>query len=339
MACSKSLAINQAPEEDMALDMAIYSSAQTCIYGVRGQYVYKFNATTGDKESEFRFVDDVVFSEASIVELGGFLYIGVWRGVIEDFNGSPNSDIYKVNYALNSSVALGLPGSGPFTQVPGGAFGNYGFTGLVTDGTKIYGYYGPRASNVFSVDPTNIAGALVDSFSVGENYNLNHIEIDAVNGVLWTTGSDVQQLYCKEIDLTGFEQAGSNDPANTTLGICVVPNAAPTSVKVYCVTGSLDILKANIAQAYAALPALSSFDLTTLSILQGDAKPMRIRYNPNDGLVYIPTWSNDEVEILNPATDTITAVKTGFTNPIDCVFTPSKKWAVQNSSIGLREIT
>ncbi len=325
----------------MPLDSAIYSSSQDCIYAVRSQYVYKFNATTGAKESEFRFVDDVIFSEASIVELGGFLYIGVWRAAIE-ITGTDvdHADIFKVNYALTTSTALGLPGTGPFTKVAGTFGDSGGFCSLVTDGTSIYGYYGPRARTFFSVDPTNIPGADTDDLSVGEGMNLNQIEIDTANGILWVTGTDNQEIWCKEKNLAGIEEAGNTGaPIDTILGVCVVPNAAPTSVKVYYVTGSDTIIKANVADAYASLPTLSSFSYSSLAILQGDAKPMRIRYNPNDGLVYIPTWSKDQVEIMDPATDTITSVKTGFTNPIDVVFTPTRKFAVQNSSVGLREIT
>lgn len=331
MGCSKVLSIIRADGGDTPLDGAIFSAAGAAIYGVRGQYLYKFNATTGRKESEYRFVDDVYFSDASIVEVGGLLYIGVWRAGIEELGvATQNADIFQVPLAFGSSTRLGLASVAP------GTFGLCGFTGLITDGVKIYGYWGPRAMDIFSVDPTNISTFDSDSFSVGEGFNINQMDVDISNGVLWATGGDVSQAYCREVDMNGIEEAGSFTYVATMLGVCVVPGAPPS---VYYVTGSRAVLKANVAQAYAAAPFLSQFTVASTNLLQVTAKPIRIRYNPYDGLVYIPTGSGDTVEILNPATDTITAVKTGFTAPIDCVFTPTKKFAVQNSSVGLREIT
>jgi hypothetical protein len=343
MGCSSALSINHNEGGDTPLTQAIYSAAQDCIYGVNGQWVYKFNATTGAKEAEFRFVDDVMFSESYIVEIPGnsSLYIGTWRAGVEVVGSAiAGSDIFAVNYALNTSVALGLNGVGPFTAVSSTTFGLNGFTNLVTDGTLIYGFYGPRAALVFSVDPTNIAGtADTDSFGVAQGSGINDIAIDTNNSVLWMTGTTDQQLWCKAADLTSVQEAHSDPtPIDTMLGVCVIPNGTPANVKVYCVTGSDLVIKATVSDAYSGLPFLNNFAFTNLTILAADSKPMRIRYNSYDGFVYIPTWSNDTVEKLNPATDTISQIYTGFTNPVDIVCTPTKIWAVQWSEVGLREV-
>ncbi len=327
----------------MPLDNCIYSSSQDKLFGVRGQYVYKFNATTGAKESEFRFVNDVIFGESYIVELGGFLYISTWRVALEDqaTNYPAGQDIFKVNYALTSSVGLGLPNELKFPDgdYPNDTFSFFGagFSNLVTDGTYIWGVECVRTQGMFKVDPTNVTAAEGDNNISPTGNCINDVAHDAVNGILWvSTQNDLG--FCGKDDL-GFDTMFSSDSDASVrlLGVCIVPGATP---KVYYVSGTNVIYKPNVTAAYAALPAnLSSYTTASLAILQGDAKPMRIRYNPNDGLVYIPTWSKDQVEIMDPSTDTITAVKTGFTNVIDCVFTPTKKWGVQNSSVGLKEIT
>lgn len=330
----------------MALDMAIYSSSQTCIYGVRGQWVYKFNATTGAKISEFRFVKDVIFAESYIVEVAGNLYISTWRNALESdsVQNAPYQDIWRVNYALNSSVALGLNSLAVFNSYQFAALFSSGFANLVTDGTYIYGRYGVEARYIFKLNPAIASpyGAAKLSWTVSRNKHVNDLASDTVNGVIWSTGTDVSKVAASLNTISGGGQRSSDTVIDTTLGCCVVPGSPP---QVYFVTGGQDVYGVDVASAYDAFPptTFNAYNATSFSLPDSDTQPMRIKYNAYDGKIYVPGWVNDKVYVYTPSVGYPTAPAlsstfTGFTAPHDCVFTPSKKWAVQNSSTGLREI-
>lgn len=350
MSCVKTFNLNPKNGGDTSLTQAIYSASQDAIYGVNGQWIYKFNATTGAKIKEYRFRKDVIFSESYIVEVGSSLYVGTWRSAIADANTiiyPDGQDIFVINYALTSAVKLSVQGSA------GGHFNSYqsltympgGFANLCTDGTVIYGNYGVGAANIFGLNPTDgpaFAGAVRHAFGVSLNAPVSDMAVDAANGVIWLTGTNTSRVYCIPNTLVTGDSARADNDVDRSLGVCIVPNAVPASVKVYFATASQTIKKADVATAYSALPTLTDFTLSDISLIDSDAQPMRLRYCAHDGLIYIPTWSHDTVEILNPATDVVNPTpKTGFNNPIDCVFqtvSPFKKWAVQWSSVGLREI-
>ncbi len=334
----------------MPLTQAIYSASQDAIYAINGQWIFKFNATTGAKISEYRFRKDVMFSETYIVDLPalGFLYVGTWRSAISDANTiiyPDGQDVFKINYALTSSVKLQLQGSagGKFNDYQSQTYMPGGFANLCTDGTVIYGNYGVGAENIFGFNPTDFpafAGAIKQSAGYSENSPVNDMAVDVLNGVLWITGTNISRVYCvPTVSLSGGSAARGDNNLDRSLGVCIVPNANPLLVKVYFVTASQTIKKANVGTAYSALPTLTNFTLSDISLPDTDTQPMRIRYNQYSGKVYVPGWINDKVYSMDPAVnETLFTTFTGFNNPIDCVFTPSKSWAVQFSSVGLREI-
>lgn len=306
----------------MSLDNAIYSAAQDKIYGVNGQWIFKFNASTGAREAEFRFVGDNIFGEGSIVEVGGFLYVGLWREPASDF-----PDIYKIPYDFSSSTALGLTASGL-----------QGYYNLDTDGTNIffYGDAGVGTVAIYAFDPSNPIGTLSSSDTGSGVGLLNQIQMDTAHNIVWyARNARSSGLGCTDGVFplsTGslFELSSSPPAANQWSTGCAYVGTG----KLYGVNGRTNaVLKGN------APNTPGSFGFSVLSILQSSARPYKIRYNPHDGLVYIPTFSGDTVEVLDPATDTISAIKTGFTAPFDCVFTPAKKWALQNYRTPLKEIT
>ncbi len=346
MACNNQFNINPKNAGDMPLNSAIYSVSQDCIYACRGAWVYKFSAVTGAKIAEYRFRKDVIFSESYIIEFGGFLYLATWRAALEDGLSSypAGQDVFKVNYALNTSVGLGL---GPLCYISnrsGPQFFGGGFGNLVADSTRIYGSSTIDAREIFKLDPTNVPGVITDSFQVQEHCAVKCIAIDTANAVMWFTATNLAEVWAKTSDFTvpGGE-AHSSSIISTTLGVCVIPNASPTGVKVFYVTGSDTVVMANVAAAYASLPALSTFGTTDFTLPDTDTQPMRIRYNSYNGLVYVPGWINDKVYVYNPAPaypspPTLVGTFTGFLSPIDCVFTPTRRFAVQDSAAGLREI-
>jgi len=320
---------------DMPLDQAIYVAATDKIYGVRGQWVFQFNATTGGKEKEFRFVDDALFSESSIVLLGSSLYVAVWRSAF-DLNNypDPSQDIFKIDLGLNTAVGLGL------YNVGGGGGPQNGFCNLITDGTHLYGATGYTVqfshSRRFKVDPTNIATYVERNAQASKTAPVVDLVWDAVNSVFWEAesyGPEVDGYYQDIGTLLPTPRSVANPtPTKPCYGIALAPGT-----KLYVVTKSSTIFKVNGNEAVAGLPG--PFGLATWSsllLLQSGARPIKIKYNPFNGLIYVPTWAGNTVEVLDPATDTIVAIKTGFNTPLDVVCTPTKVFAVQNSATGLK---
>lgn len=68
------------------------------------------------------------------------------------------------------------------------------------------------------------------------------------------------------------------------------------------------------------------------------ALPFNIRYRSSNDRIYVPTWEDNSVVIIDPSSDTVETIKTGFDSPFDVVFTASKAFAVQHGSEGLKEI-
>lgn len=319
----------------MPLDQAIYSASNNKIYGVRGQYIYQFNASTAALENTLRFIDAGLFCEASVVKVGTFLYASIWRSIL-DPNPSPFgiSDMYKIDLGLTTSTALGIA-----LSITGSGLG---FGNLITDGTYIMGATGYQQKITpkgrFAVDPTNIATYSEWNSEAGNSAPLIDLEWDDTNKTIWEAESAGPE--CDAYYVPAGTKLTDSSVANPTPPSIFGLTRYPTGTKIYCVGRNRNIIKVNGNEAVATLPAFfSNATWSTLTnILSVGATPVKIKYNSNDGLIYVPTWTGDKVEVLNPTTDTITAIKSGFSSPIDCVFTPTKKWAVQNSSVGLKEI-
>lgn len=329
--CTKAYTINSGG--DVPLDSAIYSSNLGQIVGVRGQYLYTFNANTGAKIQEKRIVDDCLFGEASITEIGAFLYVSFWRRV-----AYPNAsnwpawggDVYRVTPATLAATALNLA-----NQITGLGIG---FANLTTDGSYLYGTTGHSntgtGSGLFQVDPTNVATYVEKSLL--DVRQVVDVVWDATANVLWMVyggGPEVYGIYAPT-----FPALDANVVNPTPPFICG-GTIVPGTHQMYCVSVTNTVRKVDLATATALLPAsFQNCTATALTILAATAKPCKIKYNAEDGLIYVPTWSGDTVEVLDPASDTITSIKTGFTAPHDCVFSPGHKWAVQQSAQGLKEI-
>lgn len=325
---------------DVPLDAAIYSLSQNKIYGVRGQYVHQFNATTGGREATFRFVDSILFGESSIVEVNGILYVGTWRGVIDNSSNSeaPARDIFAIDPSLTSSLQLGLN-----VQLGNSVYSPSlrcdGFYNLVTDGTYIYGLRANSFGHIFKVDPTNIA-TYVQRNSQALIFPRSDMIWDSDYQTLWVAESDGPEIDAYYFDIGSLFPIPTS-VANPTPGQVFGLTRVPSTQKIYAVTGTQSILKLNADEAVVTLPAnYSTATWSTLAaILPIKSNPVRIKYNPGDGMLYVPNWVADSVSIINPATDTAEDVITGFDSPIDIVFTPTKVFAVQNSNKGLKEVS
>ena len=320
----------------MPLDEAIYVSSVDKIFGCRGKWVYKFNATTGRKEAEARIANDII-GITSLCEHNGTIYVCGWeslRAYNQNLGEYPdNRDFYTLN-----PTTMAVANTGIFKSYRASSYtGEYIFgpSQVISDGTNLWGIIGAgtNSSSFFRVDP-NIPASLIlrntGGFSAGKGecgMRGGRIIYSSQNSMIafvqpWSGGYDVSTYDLSAVSVGQFYTT----PFTAFTGICY----SPANDSYYMVKNTLEVVRLT----GSALAAPASF-----FILDAAAVPWRLRYRASNGLIYIPTWSNDTVEILDPATDTITAIKTGFSDPIDVVFTPTKAFAVQNSSVPLKEIT
>lgn len=313
----------------MGLESAVYESATQKIFGVRGQWVFQFNSTTGVLENSLRFTPNTG-GFSSITTFGGKLYIGVsWQPVINWQNViyAPDSDIYIVDAATFTVVGrLNLGAKNTFGI--GSEFS--GFRYLVNNGTKIFGQV--QDGNMFSVDPTNVPGYASTSVQP-----ITDFSYDSNNNVLWMTIPKFPNIYCYDPTF-GSSCFDTNGNLNTICGICY--NAAQN--KVYAVDGTFNFYSFSAA---LAVPAFANFAVNTFNSGRFNCNAFRIKSvnnqagNPHNGKVLMPTWADDSVLVIDPATDTVSSVQSGFTAPIDVVVCPTTNWAVQSGTLGLKQIT
>lgn len=336
MGCQKSLTLNQSSLGDLSLDQAIYEPVSGFVFGVRGQWVYKFNATSGAFVAGARFVSDAT-SPSCITSIAGTLYCGVAFTPITDgagnFSNLVNSrDIFRVDSNLN---VIGRENLYPISEL--NIFVS-GYRHLFTDGTYLAGWTkfnnAPLHSTtgLFNYDPSNIAGTFARSTTdFGDDWCY-----DPVNNVYWmadSEGPDIWAFSARTLSSHCFDLGGLGFPHGITY------NQAQN--KVYAVQGDDTVVMARGSDAF---PGFNNFPVTTFHTGRLSSNPFRIKScnnlpsNPYNGKVLIPTWADDAVVIWNPLTDTVDSVKTGFTAPWDIVHCPTVSFAVQNHTTGLKVI-
>lgn len=319
------------------MDQAIYESTTQKIFGVRGQWLFKFNSVTGALEDSLRFMSNVG-AVSTITAFGGKLYIGAsWTPVV-NYGASPSfpdEDIYIVNAA--AFTVIGRLNLGAKITTYGGASvapGPVGWSCLVNDGTTLLGQL--MGTNIFRVDPTNTPG-----YTSTAQKGTTDTAYDATNGVLWLASSFNPDIWCYNPVFASFQSCSdTNGNLNTICGICY--NSALN--RVYAVDGTSNFYNFN---ATLAVPGFTNFAVNTLTTGRINCNAFRVKSvnnlvgNPYNGKVLIAGWADDSVIIItpnvNPLLDSVT-VNTGFTAPIDIVSTPTKNFAVQSGTTGLKEI-
>lgn len=308
-----------------SLHHATYDSAEDAIYGVRGGYVFKFNSFSGQATSAYsRFaapcMGDTCIAYNSVT---GMLYASSWS----DPGGGDNLAyptaqlIYEINpLTLAVTATWNLKTLSPFSNLTGPYCGPHE---IVCESGLIYGWFhdlGTTATqgHMFSLNPGSSA------FVVGSTYfSIGPINSLAFNGgKIWATASDDNTFF------TANTVTLVNDPevalGAAAFGIC----ADPVSGNTYYTTRTATIKVVNA----------SSVVLADIALTSPTPRPIRIRYNPNTLMIYVPSSLDNTVTVIDPLTNTIAAVKTGFDSPFDMVFTPSKVFAVQHGLSGLKEV-
>jgi len=315
---------------------ACYCPTTDKIYGTSGPYVVQFNGTTGLREGFVR-VGAPLYGDIRICyhAANDTLYVACLFEPNKQFFGGfaptsafPHRDIFPVTTGLVVGARIGMWNLVD-THSPYG-----GFQWIGSSGNSIYTVYsGPATSGtagyfVYRVDPTNMAdnGGSNSTRFRAEQCGLSPTQI-AVPGPVSLANN--QQIQFAPI---GYILAAQ------WAGMYVVPHNpvaveyCPATLKFYVVCGTDQLLRLD-----TLTPFPGTYTALNLGAVEASADPCRIRYRAADQKLYIPCMTANTVIVWDPFSETGIA-KTGFENPVDCVFSASKAWAVQNAVIGLREI-
>ena len=315
----------------MPLEQAIYSSTHGAIYGVRGGWVHKFNATTGKLIASAVFSDDAV-GPSSITELAGVIYVCSWWTIKVDEipSWSDNRDLFSIN-----PTTLEATNTHIWKTYNGGSYygwneWTFGPNQITTDGTRIWGLLSP--ATVFYVVPSNPSG-LKKSYGSDSGGGPLGVELifDSTNGVA--------VFVAQGNGIASYDTSGGFPPSlvddtpgsftKRVVGLCYCPDTD----KYYAVDNTSIIVTLEAAD-FRAVGAIGSINTG-----EALANPRRIKFNPNTGYLYVPGWASNSVIVIDPVLETVVEIQTGFNQPWDVVIAGSKMFAVQNAPIGLREIT
>lgn len=300
---------------------ACYCSSNGKIYGTVGPYVCQYNGTTGERENFFR-IGSPVYGDMRICYHAATdkLYVAAWHEPDEQNFAPltwPQRDVFEVNLALTTSTALGLGALEGLNPMPPYT----GYRWIASSGIYLYvSVSGTPNYYIRRVDPANIADTgTTSNFLI---FSIEQAAISPTQVVVPRPGSQGLRYYNLAL---GGETASSLVPYSL---VGMEYNSG--NGLFYGVTGDTNLIRVDVLTPIA-------FTVLNLGALEATADPCRIRYWSGTGRLYLPCMTANGVIVWNPNTES-GEFKSGFNNPVDCVFTGSKSWAVQNAPIGLREI-
>lgn len=324
----------------MPYHRATYDPVRAKIWATMGPYLAKINASTGQRESLTRIVDpdasvgpcygdmSVCYHTATDTVLVGTGYNP--RKMFDDvyfYDPPATRDIYKVNpdTLVITPCQIWNLNSGGLWYPCATDSREESITQIVEDGDYVH--------------------IIVEFQGGGSNWIRIHVSTLAWNGQgMWryhreqicVDGNIVYTPMPYWLELAGYTKDQS-DPVARDYGADVIPHI-PTATafaegKVWCVNGSEILVR---------LDSWTNLDYTefNLSLIPGPSvfpDPCRMQLL-SDGMLYLPCMSADGIVVFNPSTGAGTW-KGGFENPIDVVEAGAKKWALQASPVGLKEIT
>ena len=334
------------------MDQAIYEPVTDTIFGVSGQWLYQFNATTGAFIQGTRFTTDAQSPSSIATDGAGKLFCGVAKAAFVDWgSGSAamlDRDIFLVDAATLAVTRFNF--GGKFGGVSDGpsSIALQGWINLIYGASRLFGNRSDFSgafvtAHVFKVDPLNLPG-----YSEVGNTASEDMAFDATNSLIWIAlgnGDGIGVIDAAFANsASGF---GTPDYPPYSSGVCF--NSANN--KGYCATNSKYLMQASGTAAVAALTAGvgfgGTFTVTVLDTGRATCNARRIksvngfRSNPLNGQLLIPSPADDTVLVWNPALDTSGSmvIKTGFTAPFDVVVCPTANFALQSGTTGLKQIT
>jgi hypothetical protein len=320
--------------EDMPLNHAVYEPGRDVIYGVSGGYVYKLNATTGEKISSARFFENRFYdSYIAYSSITDKLYVTAW---MNDPGNEPAAiNRVKWMFKLNPDT---LAVDGTFNIFASGVtvaheYFESGPREMVSVAGDIYFLMFDRSqsNNACYLMRFDVAGETWDNSS-SNNRNIGFsqgLTYDADNNVIWVSTQQGATAHAPAPGVTQSDTvdiSGVSDPM--AKGICY------RSGHLY-----FTLWQGTTIERYKIQKVrISDDNNTTIDLGDTAATPRKIRYWSINDRIYVPTFNANTVVIIDPTTDTVESTKTGFDSPVDVVFTPTKVWAVQHGAQGLKEV-
>lgn len=330
----------------MPLDDAFYLSSADKIFGTCSNYIIRFNATTGLKEASAK-MPSPMYGPMRIGGTATTLYVSA----INDWsvNGFPvagrtcNKDIFQVDPTT-------LVASQPFN---------------LSD--ILFTYFGQVPTSWYSQGPTDfriIGDWLYLMYIYEDNYSVERIYVPDISSnpyPPWPQGHlgtipqqmdayDSTHLYYCDVDWFSEQAWWQTYTISPPLQVQLFntsetpPPVHPVGIgwsagagQAFSVTGSETLVQSQFdGVLFGGNPGIGY----NLGTVQANVRPFRIRVHPSTGKLYIPCQVTDTVIIWNPISNNPAdaVLKTGFTSPIDVVFTPTKAFAVQTGLVGLKEI-
>lgn len=318
------------------MDSACYCTTDNVIVGVRGGRVFKIDASAGTISSQADFAQPG-FGQATCCYDSGTnrVFAAVWDTPVFT-NDSPSNTssprkVYRIvpstlvtDLVIDINTTLGITnGALAYTQL--------GVSDLRSHGGYIYGRIFKNSGGV--VNPTMggfrflaTTPATNDKF-YDTTAGFPRCAYGSVGGhdVLFVTDQQEQGFNWYDFNTATF----TNGPME--------PDATKIMMAIEYAPSQNHVLVTDQAQFIYVYSSVGAF-IATINTGRSAFNGVGLRYNSVDGLVYAAGMGDNSVIVVNPATNGF-AVKTGFDLPCDFVFTPSKKWAVQQGSTPLKEIT
>lgn len=316
------------------MDSACYDSTDNLIIGVRGGRIFKCDPSTGAVQSQADFAQPAFGLACCAWDSGSNrVFASVWNQphFVNDaaFSVSSPKNIYRI---IPSTLATELVI--PFDSITGflneTALWMSGPGAMVAVGGHIYGrmYY---ASNNAGSPKVSFFRFLASNFATNQFHN----ETDGgyANCAYANVGGD-DVLYALDQSDQGFNwydfttSANNFGPTNgDTTKVMLAIAFAPVQQHLYVTD------QAQFIYVYDTAGAFVSSINTGRSAFNG----IQIRFNSNDGLLYAAGFADNTVVVITPSTNAF-VVKTGFDLPVDFVFTPTKRFCVQQGGTPLKEI-
>lgn len=310
------------------MDSACYDSTNNLIIAVRGGRVYSCSPVTGAITAQSDY-SPLALSGASVVWDSGTnrCFAVAWNiGHNTGLNFEyPARNIYRI-----VPTTLVVDQTTPITSTFGLNLGyaiEYGLSHLVSSGGWIYGVgwsfpFGTFSSLVLRFSAANPAvNSVVTGIGPSYPYFAYVLSGGTNDRIYWNT----QGTYVSYRDFT--LSAGANGPGDSLRNRMAVDYAP-----------SVNLLFFTDEYQYVYAYSLTGTFSATIDTGRATFNGVNIRYNPNDGLLYIAGGTDNTVVVLNPTTSTF-VVKAGFDLPWDFVFTPTRSFCVQQGAVGLKQIT
>jgi YVTN family beta-propeller protein len=337
MSCNKSLTLSQTIN-DQAMDSACYVPAPSnLIIGVRGSRVFQCDPTTGAILQTLDY-QQLGLGPATIVYAASIsrCFAACFNTCHTDFaNFRSDRVLTRIipgttpgTMVVDQVTSINTLFSGDTFQIPGNNTSiQEGIVSMVVGGANIYAlaYFGnTNPTSHFLKFTPNLAvhSAAIVGGTGGQSASAsicyaNQAGDDVIVGAFPAIGNFLSY------DFTSLSNGGSGGSFDVN-----AVEYAPTQDKFFC---------PEEFQFINVFDGTGTF-LVQLNTGRSTFNGVNIRRNSNDGLLYVAGGKDNTVVVINPATNAIT-IKSGFDLPWDFVFTPTKKWAVQQGSIALREIT